>query len=97
MLEAQVATHYVRSERLGDLERRLQGLGDEARDLGAVKALLDAFQVRALRLHAWAAAHLSSDAPLCYHEFIAKEESACCVGGWCRSGCRCQGDFCCML
>lgn len=50
VLEAQVATHYVRSERLGELETRLQGLGDEARDLGAVKALLDAFQARAVGL-----------------------------------------------
>ena len=58
MLEAQVATHYVRSARLGELERRLQGLGDEARDLGAVKALLDAFQARAPVL-----ARLRSGAP----------------------------------
>ena len=48
MLEAQVATHYVRSARLGELEARLQGLGERARDLGEVKALLDAFQACAL-------------------------------------------------
>ena len=47
MLEAQVATHYVHSARLGELETRLQDLGDRGRDLGAVKALLDAFQARA--------------------------------------------------
>lgn len=58
MLEAQVATHYVRSARLGELEQRLQGLGDQARDLGAVKALLDAFQARAR-----APARLRSGAP----------------------------------
>ncbi|KAK9822375.1 hypothetical protein WJX81_004093 [Elliptochloris bilobata] len=44
VLDAQIATHYVRSARLGDLEQRLQGMGARARDAGAVKGLLDAFQ-----------------------------------------------------
>ena len=47
VLEAQIATHYVRSERLGALEQRLQGLGEAARDAAAVKDALDAFQARA--------------------------------------------------
>ncbi len=47
VLEAQIATHFVRSERLDALEQRLQGLGEAARDAAAVKDALDAFQARA--------------------------------------------------
>jgi len=47
VLEAEVATHYVRSARLGDLEAMLQRLGPAARDASAVKDALDAFQVGA--------------------------------------------------
>jgi len=42
-----VATHYVRSARLGALEAMLQRLGPAARDASAVKDALDAFQVGA--------------------------------------------------
>lgn len=47
VLEAQIATHYIHSKRLGALEERLQGLGAAARDASAVKSALDAFQASA--------------------------------------------------
>ena len=45
MLDAQLATHYVASERLADLEERIRGMGERAGDLVQLQRLVDEYQV----------------------------------------------------
>ena len=44
--EATLATHYLPSQRLADLEAAIHDLGSKARDYGAIHRLLSSFEVQ---------------------------------------------------